>query len=948
MPDAIVTIGEIPIAGGDIGGRILAGAGFLAFSALVPGGFLGISASTFGMMGAGLVLGGIHEWLSPKSKNKTSAIASVQNNQTEGKPIPIVYGRSWVTPTTISSGATITSDNTIESDGGGWFGIGAAYWTQYRSTAKMFWVDALCEGQINGLAGNQPEQGIWLNGVPLKNSDGSFNFQGVTAYTWRVGYNQPELPAPWDKVEREVEVGREIKVSSGAVIRRIDEANLDKIRIRLYWQQLSDNNGQSSTKSKWRVYIKEGNGSWVLREENELDGKSGSYEHQSTFTVGQASYYEVKIERNQPDPDPSDTDQLNTAVWRSYTLVWDVKMRYKYTALVAIEVDVEKFGTSQIDRRYLVEGNELVQIPTNATVRSDGSLSYSGTWDGNFQYAWTSCPCWCLFDLLKNNRFGLRVPSNLLDKFAFYAGSVYCNELIEDGFGTTEPRFSLNCTISTREEAFDLIRKICSVFNAMAYYAPGGSFLPVLDRPQLPTHQFTNSNGTFSYSSTPLRNRHNRISVSYQSLSVPDTYEREIWEYESSISKYGANELRQEGFGITSRGQANRAANWLGYTNQLQTETITIQTGMEGANIRPGQVVLVSDWLKTESRMAGRIAAATLESITLDQPIELPLGNHTLYVSLPDGTIAQRTIGSLEETRQTWDIEPNFVTTPSPQATWIISSPNNAPSQWRVVSVVETELHKYEIVGVYHDPDKYDLVEVLDFIPPSLPTSPPSPPLPPSNLTATQSSDDIIVSWSPPNPDTYTISYEIEWQDSVNPPQSATSTPASYLVTNVATDSYTIRVRAVDTTGSKSGWISTTIQINAEWVWDSIPYTVIKNEFGFAAAIESLLFLPDRDIDTGFIPAIDTLLEDPIAPSLGTIFTIDAQIFAPTQNQDLGFIPAIDTVLNDAVNNELTTIFSIDTTLQVTTNYDWTWETITYQPPPTYDWTWETIIYTAP
>ncbi len=824
LPDAIVTIADIPIAGGETFTKIATGIGLLAFAALVPGGFLGITAQSIAMYGTGLVLGGIVNWLSPKQTQKNSVIGGIQTDRTEGKPIPVVYGRSWVTPVTISSGVRIVTNNEIKTDGA-W--IGAAYWRTYVSTSYMSFVDAICEGPIKGFATTIPEQSMWLNNNPVKNSVGNladltglfsnpvniFNFSntfdGIEAISWRFGEaNQAPLNNPnplqvsdislynfeslsttpgWNNIEREVAVGSELRQGYGYIIRKIDEENISQIKVRLYWPQLSDDDGARSTYSPWAIYIKEGNGEFILREVNQIDGKSGGYEQLSVFSVGQAPYYEVKVQRNKYTPDPNDPNNRDVMTWASYSVVWNVQMRYKYTAIIAWNFNVKKFGTNQISRKYLIDGM-ICSIPSNASVRSDGALAYSGVWDGTFIDQWTSCPCWCLWNLLSNNRFGLGVPTKLLDKFAFYAGSVYCNQLINNGFGATEPRFALNCTISTRSEAFNLIRQICNVFNAMSYYAPGGGFMPVLDKPQPVTAQFNNSDSTFSYSGTPVRSRYNRISVSYQFLERPDQVYREIWEDEASISKNGANESRDEGFGIASRGQARRAANWLGYTTQIQTESITISTGTKGANIRPGQVIQVSDWLKTQTRLAGRIATADLQTITLDQPITLALGNHTLYFELPDGTIKQRTIGSIGETRQTWTVTPNFTTIPKSEAAWIISANANPPTQWRVISVVEPELHKYEILALIHDPAKFDLIELLDFVPPSLPQSAPVPPLPPSTLIATKSGNNIIVSWSPPSPSNYTASYQFEWQNSTLPPQISSTVATSALISSVTPD----------------------------------------------------------------------------------------------------------------------------------------------------------------
>ena len=86
-----------------------------------------------------------------------------------------------------------------------------------------------------------------------------------------------------------------------------------------------------------------------------------------------------------------------------------------------MKVDAEQF-TSIPTRKYLVKGIK-VKIPHNATVNSDGSLSYAGVFNGTLGAAqYTNDPAWCLYDLLTSSRYGLgdHLQDSGLDKFSFY------------------------------------------------------------------------------------------------------------------------------------------------------------------------------------------------------------------------------------------------------------------------------------------------------------------------------------------------------------------------------------------------------------------------------------------------------------------------------------------------------------------------------------------------
>ena len=161
-------------------------------------------------------------------------------------------------------------------------------------------------------------------------------------------------------------------------------------------------------------------------------------------------------------------------------------------------------------RAYQIRGRK-VQIPSNGTVDpANGRITYSGTWNGTFQAArWTTDPAWCLWDLL-NSRFGAGdfLNANTLDRWAFYAASQYCSELVPNGFGGFEPRFSLNCVIQTENEAYDVINQLCSVFRAMPYWSTG-SLTIAQDRPGSPAYLFNSSNVVdgFNYAGSDLKTR---------------------------------------------------------------------------------------------------------------------------------------------------------------------------------------------------------------------------------------------------------------------------------------------------------------------------------------------------------------------------------------------------------------------------------------------------------
>ena len=161
----------------------------------------------------------------------------------------------------------------------------------------------------------------------------------------------------------------------------------------------------------------------------------------------------------------------------------------------------------------MVKGTK-VKIPHNATVRADGSLSYTGTFNGTLGAAqYTNDPAWCLYDLLTSSRYGLGayLIEADMDKFSFYQASLYCSAQIDDGTGTgnTEPRFSCNVSIQNQQEAYNVINQMCSVFRAMPYYQ-AGSLTITQDAPKDSSYLFTLANVLepgFTYSNASQKTR---------------------------------------------------------------------------------------------------------------------------------------------------------------------------------------------------------------------------------------------------------------------------------------------------------------------------------------------------------------------------------------------------------------------------------------------------------
>ena len=121
-------------------------------------------------------------------------------------------------------------------------------------------------------------------------------------------------------------------------------------------------------------------------------------------------------------------------------------------------------------------------------------------------------------------------------------------------------------------------------------------------------------------------------------------------------------------------------------SEELDGETVTFSTGLQGAIVLPGQVFAVADEMRQGARIAGRCSAATTTTATADITVTLPGGSgHTLTATLPDGTIETKTISSVDGAVITVSSAPSAA--PLAQSIWSIQSSTVAHQKFRCISV---------------------------------------------------------------------------------------------------------------------------------------------------------------------------------------------------------------------------------------------------------------------
>ena len=579
--------------------------------------------------------------------------------------------------------------------------------TQYANV-----LDLISEGEIEGL--KDGHKSIFINNTPLQNSNGSYNFKNVTVYTRNGTQAQSYIPLSAG-VEDEKAVSVTVQQPT-PVVRSITDSNVDAVRLTItvpQLQQFTDQGDIVGTSVRLQIAVQYNGGGYSTVIDDTISGRTAD-QYQRDYLVDLSGTFPVDIRVTRVTQDSTSAKLLNAFSWSSYTEIIYAKLRYPNSALVGIRIDAEQFNSIP-SRQYLIRGIK-VAIPNNATVDSTtGRLIYSGVWSGTFGAAqWTTDPCWILWDLLTSKRYGFgdHIQAAQLDKWAFYSASQYASELVPDGFGGTEPRFSCNVNIQTAEEAYKLINDMCSVFRAMPYWSTGALTVSQ-DKPADPAYLFTLANVSeegFSYSGGSLKNRPTVAVVSYLDLDSRDMASEAV-EDQAAIAKYGVVKAEISAFACTSRGQAARIGEWLLYSEQYESEVVSFKASIDaGVVVRPGQIIEISDPVRAGQRRGGRIRSATTTAITVDDATGLTVGAAAqLSVITPTGTVENRAVTSISGNVITVAVP--FSAAPNANSVWIYQTSNIQTSTWRVLAVQEEDGAIYSVTALAYNASKYAYIE---------------------------------------------------------------------------------------------------------------------------------------------------------------------------------------------------------------------------------------------
>ncbi|HGM7630720.1 TPA: host specificity protein J [Pseudomonas aeruginosa] len=662
-------------------------------------------------------------------------------------------------------------------------------------------------GPVNGL------KSIKLDGTPIQAEDGTLNYPDVK-WQFRPGeLNQERLEGVAES-SNEIAVGQTL-LSTQPYIYTVTNATADAVRVRLSWPNLQaqDSSGNiNGVRIEYAIDVATDGAPYQTVLSTFVDRKNvTTYYRSHRINLPAGGHWAVRVRRITPEANSSLVQ--DTMVLTAIAEVVDSNQEFPLTAVGCVEYDAQQFGGDFPKFSALMRGR-IVRVPMNydpetRTYFTGGPGTTNGVWDGTFKEAYSNNPAWVFYDLVLNPYYGLgeRIDQSMVNRWALYRIAQYCDQLVPDGKGGQEPRFTCNLYLQKQEEAYAVLQDLAAIFHGLAFW-DGSQITVNADMPQDPVYTYTTSqilnDGVVAYSGTRTRDRHSLAMVSWDNpANAFETDKEPVFDEDAIIDLGGiVREVSVGALGCTSQGQAQRAGQWALMTEQLQTRGAVWKVGLDGFIPRPGQVVALADPMLAGRANGGRISAVSGREITVDRDVDIPVGAR-LRVNLPSGRSEARAIQGHDGRVIT--VVADFSEEPSPESGWAIDYDDLALMQFYVKNVTRPSWEQFQLEVIQHEPGKFDAIDhgaIIDSRPisvlPSGVQDPPARVLISQHIAVEQGLAVTImtIAWDAA-PDA--VAYDVEWRwgsrEWVRVPRTG---ELMVEVRGVYTGQYLARVRAVN------------------------------------------------------------------------------------------------------------------------------------------------------
>ncbi|ANF84652.1 Putative phage host specificity protein [Pseudomonas antarctica] len=583
------------------------------------------------------------------------------------------------------------------------------------STARItyLWSWGPIVGPVDGL------RSVKLNGTAIQAPDGTINYPSAK-WQFRNGeLNQQRLEGIQES-SNEIDVKKEL-VFGTPWLHSITNSMIDAVRIRLSWPTLRSQDASGNingVRIDYAVDISTDNGPYVEVLLSFVDRKNiTEYERAHRLELPAGNRWTIRVRRLTPNAN-SDlvVDQM---IVKAIAEVVDSDQEYPLTAVGCLEYDAQTFGGDIAKIAVLMRGR-IIRVPSNynpetRTYATSGTGTSNGIWDGTFKEAYTNNPAWIFYDLVLHPYYGLgdRIDATMVDRWSLYRIAQYCDQMVPDGKGGQEPRFTCNLYFQKQAEAYAVLQDLASIFHGLAYW-DGSQIVVNADMPGDPVYTYNQTqilnSGAIKYEATRARDRHTQFMVSWDNPDQGfETDKEPVFDDEAMVELGGiVRDTTIGAIGCTSLGQAQRAGQWAALTEKLQTQGGVFRVGLDGDIPKPGQVIAVADPMLVGRNNGGRIAAAAGRVVTLDRDTVVPVGAR-LMVNLPSGKSEGRVVKSVAGREVT--LMADFSEQPQAECGWILDYEDLKLMQFYVRNVTRPEWHQFQLEVIQHDPSKFSAID---------------------------------------------------------------------------------------------------------------------------------------------------------------------------------------------------------------------------------------------
>jgi len=523
----------------------------------------------------------------------------LRNLNTQGNPIPILYGTMRVAGQIISKVVDVDGDK------------------QYLNVLVAVAgheVDSLTDIEING----QPES----------------YYHGITTYT-RLGTTSDSVIPGFDEVATQQTFGTKLNYGS-PVTYETDGNAVEKIKLHItapygcYYA--NDQGGLDSRSASFQVqYRVKGTSTWTTQGSYTISGATTKRLSRTvTFDTPSADQYEVRVQRTNSE---SSSARERTAIyWTAMTEIIKRSLIYPGIAKYAVRA----LATDQLSG---AEPTFTAKV-TRSTVQVYNPSTSS--WESKS----ASNPAWAAYDLLVNETYGGGIDHTRIDYDTFEAWASYCDETVQG-----ETRFELNIYIDSQMTLWEALLTICKAGRAVPI-RKGTQYSVIVDKPSTPVQMFTMADikaGTFKETFLQKKDRANAIEVTY--LDEDRGYTRQtvaVYTDDYNDADEPDNKQSMRLIGCTRRTQAIREAAFHLNSTKWLVRTCEFEVDIQALACQVGDRIYIQHDVPKYGH-GGRVVEATSTTVTVDHDVVPVLGSTNVIAVLHnDDSIEEKTVTQLD------------------------------------------------------------------------------------------------------------------------------------------------------------------------------------------------------------------------------------------------------------------------------------------------------------